>query len=297
MGVKEAFISTRPWSFPMTFIVATVGAVYAYIDTGVFNPVLYLLTAIGVVLLHASVNLMNDYFDYKSEVDTLEAPTVKYRPHPIIAGLYSPNAILFFSISYALIGLSIGIYLTLVTDITTLYLGLIGIGLVYAYTGYPINLKYRALGEVEVFLVWGLLISLGAYYVQVQRLSYTVMLVSTPLGLLITAVLLANNLRDIEFDRRSGIKTLPIILGKETGLKIYEFLLYAPYVIIVILALTKIIPLLTLASLITVPKARGLVNLFKKQIPEPADPMTAGHVLQFGIFYLVSMIIGGIFGI
>ncbi len=297
MGIKEALLSTRPWSFPMTFIVVSVGAVYAYVDRGIFDPVIYLLTAVGVVLLHASVNLLNDYFDYKSEVDTLEAPTVKYRPHPIIAGMYSANAILLFSIIYAVVGLSIGLYLTLITDITTFYLGLIGLALVYAYTGYPISLKYRALGEVEVFLVWGLLIALGSYYVQVQELSYKAMLASTPLGLLVTAVLLANNLRDIAFDRKSGIKTLPIIFGKPIGLMIYEFLMYMPYIILVLLTAMNLLPYLTLITLFTAPKAYRLVKSFKEKIPEIADPLTANHVLQFGIVYLVTMIFGALLGL
>ena len=296
MGVKEAFLSTRPWSFPMTFIVVSLGVVYAYLENRVFDPILYGLTAIGVVLFHASVNLLNDYFDYKSRVDTLESPTVKYRSHPIISGLYSANAVLAFSIAYAVIGFFIGVYLTIVTDLTTLYLGLLGLVLVYIYNGYPFNLKYNGLGEIEVFIVWGLLISLGSYYVQVQRISYKVMLVSIPLGILITAVLFANNLRDIDFDRKSGIKTLPIILGREKSLMIYEGFLYSPYIILILLVIMSFTPILTLVTIVTLPKARSLVKLFKERVPEAADPMTAGHVLVFGILYLATMIIGMLIG-
>jgi len=296
MGIKEAFISTRPWSFPMTFIVVSLGAIYAYITTKIFDPLLYALTVVGVILLHASVNLLNDYIDYKSNVDTPTSPTAKYRPHPIITGLYSPNDILFFSIIYAIIGFSIGLYLTMVTNIITLYLGILGLILVYAYNGYPFNLKYNALGEIEVFIVWGLLIPLGSYYIQVEELSYNVMLISIPLGVLIAAVLFANNLRDIDYDRGSGIKTLPIILGRDQGLKLYEFLLYIPYIIIFYLVFIRLIPALSLVTLITFPKAKGLVNIFKKKIPEAADPMTANHTLIFGIIYILSMIIGILIG-
>ena len=292
MGLKEAFISTRPWSFPMTIIIVSVGSVYAYLERSSFNMMIYLMTLLGVLSLHASVNLLNDYFDYTRNIDTPESPTAKYRPHPILVGFYSPNFILLMSIIYAIIGLSSGIYLTYITNLITLVLGSLGLLLVYMYNGPPFGLKYKALGELEVFIAWGMLMALGSYYVQTQFLSVNVILVSAPLGLLVSAVLLANNLRDIDFDKNAGIKTLPVLLGLKRGLKLYEILLYMPFIIQVTLISLRIIPLITLLTLVTLIDAYKLVKIFKQKVPEASDPMTANFLIKYGIIYLITLIAG-----
>ena len=295
MGVKEAFISTRPWSFPMTIIIVSFGSFYVILDKGLFDPLLYVLTLFGVLFLHASANLLNDYFDYKKKLDTVESPTAKYRPHPILTGFYSSSLVLGMSVIYAVLGLSLGLYLTYVTNIITLYLGILGVLLVYMYNGPPFGLKYKALGELEVFIVWGVLMPLGAYYVQTEYLSINIILASLPLGFFVSAVLLANNLRDIDFDRKSGVKTLSIILGVNQGLKIYESLLYAPYIIQFILILLRVIPIITIFTFLTFYDVYKTIHIFKNKIPEAADPMTANVLLRYGIIYLLTLIFSILF--
>lgn len=296
MGIKEAFISTRPWSFPMTIIIVSFGSFYAFLDKGLFSLLLYIITLLGVLFLHASVNLLNDYFDYKKKIDTRESPTAKYRPHPILTGFYSSSFVLGMSAVYAFLGLSLGVYLAYVTNIITLYLGILGMLLVYMYNGPPFGLKYKALGELEVFIVWGMLIPLGAYYVQTEYLSINIVLATLPLGFFVSAVLLANNLRDIDFDRSSGVNTLPVILGLNKGLKIYQVLLYMPYIIQVILVVLKVIPLITILTLITLVDVRKTLGIFKEKIPEPADPITANILLKYGLIYLITLIIDILLG-
>ena len=291
MGVKEAFISTRPWSFPMTIIIVTLGSIYALLSRGSFNSILYVITLFGVLFLHASVNLLNDYFDYKNNIDTAESPTAKYRPHPILTGFYSPSLILVMSITYAVLGLLLGIYLAYVTNIITLYLGILGVLLVYMYNGPPFGLKYKALGEIEVFIVWGILMPLGSYYVQTEYLGADVVLASIPLGFFVSAILLANNLRDIEFDKASGVNTLPVIIGLDKGLGLYQALLYAPYILQVGLIILRIVPWITLLTFITLVDVYKVIKIFKERVPEPADPMTANILLKYGLIYLVTLVI------
>lgn len=297
MGFKEAFISTRPWSFPMTIIIISVGVSYAYLERDVFNPLLYIITLLGVLLLHAAVNLLNDYFDYIKNIDTPNSPTAKYRPHPIITGFYSTSAVLFMSVIYAVLGISIGVYLAYITDLVTLYLGLLGLLLVYMYNGPPFELKYKALGELEVFIVWGILIPLGSYYVQTQFLSINAVLSSLPLGFFVSAVLLANNLRDTDFDKTSGMKTIPVIFGLEKGVEIYQGLLYLPYIIQVSLIMFKVVPFCTILTLITLKDVYNVVKIFKNKVPEPADPMTANILIRYGSMYLVMLVVAMIFHI
>jgi|Deesub1362B_J571_1020462.scaffolds.fasta_scaffold00003_405 1,4-dihydroxy-2-naphthoate octaprenyltransferase len=292
LRLKSAFIATRPWSFIMTAIAITFGAVMAYFLNNTFSPILYVLTLIGAITLHATANILNDYFDSKYEVDTPDAPTARYRPHPIITGFMSPSDLLKLSLLFILITSIIGIYLTIVAGLFVLVLGVIGLILAATYTGPPIKYKYIALGEFAVFVIWGPLMVLGSYYVQTSSISMTVIYTSLPIGILVSAVLLANNLRDIEFDSGRNIKTLPILLGKKRGLLIFDGMILSAYGIALTLFLMGQLYITVLLTLVTLPKAINLLKTFKKEIPDLADPMTAQLVMYFGIVYIIAIILG-----
>lgn len=288
--IKVYFIATRPWSFILTFISVTGGALSAFIETGVFDVTLYLLTLIGVIALHASANLFNDYFDTVKGIDTPESPTAKYRPHPILTGMISADTLKSYALAMLILGLSIGVYLAMLKGLIVFVLGAIGGLLSISYSG-PGGYKYKALGELAVFLVWGPIIFLGSYLVQTGFLSLYPVIVSIPVGMYVSAVLLANNLRDMKIDSESGIKTLPIVLGREKGLKLYETLILAPYMIVVLLVLAGITPIYTLLTLITIPEAIRLKRAFEKDIPPVADPMTAKLLQDFGLLYITGLFI------
>lgn len=291
VDLKSAIIATRPWSFVMTAIAITFGAVLAFYINNVFNPGLYILTLIGSITLHATANVLNDYYDSKHGVDTPEAPTARYRPHPIIAGFMSAGDLIKLSTLFTSITIAIGVYLAIVSGPLVLVLGFLGLLLAASYTGPPLKYKYVALGELVVFLIWGPIMVLGAYYVQTSQIALTAILASLPIGILVAAVLLANNLRDIEYDSSRGIKTLPIILGKDGGLQIFIAMVFSAYVIVIALVLLGLLSYVALLTLVTVPKAIKLIKIFKREIPDMADPMTAQLVMNFGVVYILSMIL------
>lgn len=289
--LKELFIATRPWSFPMTLISITLGVVLGYYYDKLFDPFLYVLTLVGSVFLHAFTNVLNDYFDSKSGVDREGAPTTIYRPHPIIAGFMSPREVLVMSIIFLSIGSLIGIYLTLVSGLGVFIFGALGVILASMYTAPPIKFKYRALGEIGIFLSFGPIMVLGSYYVQTSKVTLEVLLASIPIGILIAAVALANNIRDRLYDSSVGIKTLATVLGNRS-ISIYGFMLYVSFIILITLVILGYLPLYTLISLITLPKASKLVKLFKIKVPEAADPLTAQIVILFGILSIMGIIVG-----
>lgn len=288
--IKVYFIATRPWSFIMSFISVTGGALSALIEAGVFDVPLYLLTLVGVIALHASANLFNDYFDTIRGIDSPESPTAKYRPHPILTGMMDTDALRNYALATLLLGLSIGAYLALLRGLAVLVLGALGGLLAVSYSG-PGGYKYKALGELAVFLAWGPIMFLGSYLVQTGSLSLYPVVVSVPLGMYVSAVLLANNLRDVEIDSESGIVTLPIVLGRERGLKLYEALILTPYIIVVLLVLAGVIPMFTLLTLVTLPEAVRLKRAFEKEIPPAADPMTAKLLQDFGLLYIAGLLV------
>ncbi len=294
--LREVFLATRPWSFPMTVVAVGFGITYGYWSVGYIDVPLSLIAIIGSILLHALVNVTNDYFDYNRGVDKPGAGTTIYRPHPIVHGILSPRATLTFGLALGSTGLALAFILALEGRILAPLLGILGFLLAYGYTGPPFNLKYRALGEATVFVAWGPLMAIGGYYVATGSTGFLEpALASIPIGALVTSVLLANNLRDIRYDNEAGIRTLAIILGKERGLKLYAALTIAiPITSIILLIGLKVVPPLSAITLISLYPLVALYREMRKEIPVDADPRTAQATLLFGILYIASILASAI---
>ncbi len=290
-GLKEIVVSTRPWSFPMTVISITYGAILSLYLTGIFNPLLYIMTLIGSVFLHAAANIVNDYFDTRYGVDRAGAPTTRYRPHPIVSGSLDASDLIKMTVIFVAASFLIAVYLSMISGPLALALGIIGVVLALSYTSPPAAYKYKALGEVFVLLSWGPIMVLGAYYVQTSQIHIVPLVTSLSLGLLVASVLLANNIRDIEYDSSVNIKTIAIILGKEGALKIFSFMILVAYVITLISVALGFLELPALLVFLTLPKAIKLIRSFMVTVPETADPQTAQLVMQYGLLLIIGIVL------
>jgi len=296
MGIyRNWFLASRPWSFTMTAISVSVGGALAALD-GPFDWPLGLLALLSAVLLHAATNLINDYYDVINGVDTVQSATAQYRPHPLVEGRIPVAHVRW--VAYGLFSLAavIGLYLTLVCGIVVLIIGLVGLLAGLTYTAPPLKYKYVAMGEVSVFLMWGPLMVEGAYFVQRQILSMQAFWVSLPFGVLVALVLLANNIRDIDLDRRRGIRTLAILLGRRLGLNAYLSLVILAYAGILALALTGVLTMWVLIIFASLPLAVKLLRQMARAVPANADALTAKLDTAFGLLLVVSLIIEGLVG-
>ncbi|MCC6004004.1 MAG: UbiA family prenyltransferase [Thermofilum sp.] len=287
----DLFMATRPWSFVMTAVSVTGAAAYAFFLVHAFDPLLYVLTLAGVVLLHAAANVLNDYYDTVRGVDVAGAPTTLYRQHPIIAGIMSPRQVRDYGVALLTAGLGCAMIIAAIRQLLVVFLALIGVVLLFTYSGPP-GLKYRALGELGVFLSWGVFMWVGTFYVLTGNLSFLAAVAGIPVGLLVAAVLTANNLRDIEFDLSRGAKTFVALIGRSKGLYFYAGEIFSAYISLAILALMGVVPVSSLLAFMTFPQAYKLLRVFKAKIPEAADPMTAALVRSFGALYTVGMLMG-----
>lgn len=290
MGLMKWFIATRPWSFTMTLVSVTFAATLAY-KNGAFSIFLYIITLIGLIIFHAVTNIINDYFDVKHGVDRANTPTVRYRPHPLLTGGISKRSFAAFIVMLYAMVLSIAIYLMLIRGYVVMVLTLAGFLFSFFYTSDPVVIKHRSLGEIAVFLVWGPLMVGGAYYVISGNLSFNPSIASTPIGILVALVLLANNIRDIEYDSSVGVVTIAAKFGRKNGLRLYLALLTLVYLATMFLVVTRIYPFWSLLTLLTLPKARSIVKQFKKEVPDIADSLTAQLTLNYGIFLIMSELI------
>ena len=167
---RNWFLASRPWSFSMTAISVSVGSALAAIY-GDFSWFLYLITLGATIFLYAATNLINDYYDVQSGVDTPEVATAQYRPHPLVEGKLEAGHVR--AAAYLLYGLStlIGIYLAATRGWALMWIGLTGAIASLTYTAPPFKYKYSALGEISVFLMWGPLMVAGSYFVQRQEFN------------------------------------------------------------------------------------------------------------------------------
>lgn len=294
MNLTIWFLATRPWSFTMTAISVGVGGALAALD-GAFDPGLFLVTLVGAVAVHAATNLINDYFDYKSGVDRPGAPTTLYRPHPLVQGLISPRGVLSVSLGLYAIAALVGLYLVSVVGLGLLWFILVGAIASFFYTAGPIKYKYIALGELSVFLMWGPLMVGGTYFVQRSSLSPEAILISLPFGLLVALVLLANNLRDIDYDGSVGIKTLGTLLGQRKTLHLYQGLILLAYGAVIALIALKILSPWGLVVFFSAPVAFRLIRTMQHQIPNDADARTAQLDTLFGIWLILGLVLHRIF--
>lgn len=288
--LKDYFIATRPWSFTMSLISVSIGTLLAA-EEGPISWGWYLLTCFGILCFHGAANTFNDFFDTRYKVDQPDSPTARYRPQPILSGVLTPAQLLTEAVLLSGITVAIGLILSFIRSMIIFWIGLIGFFACLFYTASPIKFKYKGWGEFFVFLMWGPLMFEGAYAVQRQTLSLKVFWMSIPFGILVGLVLLANNIRDIEYDSRQGIKTIGILLGMKRSLYLFAALILIVYLYTIGLVGMGVLSPWGLLVFLSLPKAIQLLRNFMNRIPEAADAITAQLNTFFGLFLMVSLIL------
>ena len=287
--------AVRPFSFTGSVIPVALGAVLAAKQTK-FQPGYFMLTIIAIVFLHAGVNLLSDHDDYANNVDTAESYGSS---GVIIENLLSSKEIYKGGIICLILGSLIGIFLSYEKGLLVLVLGLAGALGGYSYTGKPLCLKYKGLGAPLVFLLFGPLMVIGSYYVQMQSVSAAAFYISIPIGLLTTAILHANDIRDIDYDKKACITTLSIMIGKSNSKKVYYCMLFLAYISILVMSFYRIIPFWSVLCLITLPTAyKNIKRLYisgdSASSLATLDKDTGQLQAQFGIILTISMLLPSI---
>lgn len=287
---KSYVIATRPWSFSMSLISVSLGTLLASRD-GAIHWGWYLAVAVGVVFCHAAGNVLNDYFDTKSGVDQPDSGTAKYRPHPVLAGLMSTETVLAEALALFAVAAALGAMLAIFRSMLILWIALIGLVLTVFYTGRPLNLKYRALGELVVFLIWGPLMFQGAYVAQRGVLSTSALVASVPFGVLVALVLFANNMRDVEQDARTGIRTLATLFGRHGSMVAFAGFMVCAYLYTLVAVITGAMSPWVLLVFLSLPTAIGLLRQFRVAVPDMADALTAKLDTVFGLLFIAALLI------
>jgi len=288
---KAVWMTMKPQSFLLSAISASVGTALASLQ-GPIHWGYYLLTVLGVVFLHGGANVINDYFDFRQRVDTTDVPgSYGNEARVLIQKMLRPSQVLWIALILFSLSLFIGIYMTAVRGWPVFLFGFVGFLTGLLYTARPVALKYVALGEPAVFFMFGPLVVSGAYYVQSGQFNPQAIWVSIPVGILVALVLLANNIRDIQFDSRVGIDTMATLLGRRWALRLYQFLLIGAYGATALLILCGMLGLWSFLTLLSLPLALKLLRMLKNKIPDDADARTAQLDGAFGILFIIAIVL------
>jgi len=223
--VRIWVMAARPKTLPLGVAPVLVGTALAgYLH--VFHPLRFVAALLGSVFIQIGANLSNDYSDARRGADTED----RLGPVRVTAGgLVPPRQVLIAT--YVTFGLAVlcGVYLIAVAGWQLLLIGVASIIAGVLYTGGPRPYGYEGLGEVFVFLFFGFAAVAGSYFAQVRDFSWESLVLSVPVGLIAAAVLVVNNTRDIDTDRRANKRTLAVRVGRENSRRMFAAMLLISY--------------------------------------------------------------------
>ena len=260
-------IITRAQVISMTITSVLIGAILAY-TAGRINWLYLGITVIAMTLAHMSNNLINDYFDFKQGVDTPDYHRTQYSPHPITSGLLTEKQLLLTFVIFGIIELGAAVFLWSRVGWPIMAFAVSGFLLSIFYVAPPLKLKYRGLGEIAIFLIWGPLITVGTYYVMAGNMPWQVWLASIPYGLVVTNVLLSKHLDKFEKDKAKGVKTLPVVLGWKNAILFTRINTAMFYVALVLLVFFKVVTPFTLIAFLSIGRFRYFMDILSSKKPE-----------------------------
>ncbi len=279
------------------------GAILAYRETGHISWLRFILTIVGLVAAHAGANLSNDYFDFRLGADLNNPNRNKFSggsPH-IVEGREKARTFLFFGLASFAVALGCGLALAWIVDRgigPVIGLAALGFALAFFYTAPPLKLVYHGWGEPAIFVAFGLLPVLGAYYVQTGALSAWPLIAGLPLSFLITNILWINEFPDYASDRDAGKRHLVVRLGLSASRYVYHGMVLAAFALIAALSLDGRFGRWGLLGLGALPFAAGAAAILHRHFREPpalekAQGLTIATHLATGLLLCVGLWIGG----
>jgi 1,4-dihydroxy-2-naphthoate octaprenyltransferase len=265
-GIRIWLMAARIRTLPAAIAPVLVGTALAGF-AHVFHPLRFIAALIGAIFIQVGTNLSNDYSDARRGADTED----RLGPVRVTAGgLVPPRQVLIAT--YVSFGVAVlaGIYLIAVAGWELLLVGAASILAGVLYTGGPRPYGYEGLGELFVFLFFGIVAVVGSYFVQTKHLVWEAFALAIPVGLLASAILVVNNFRDIDTDRRAGKRTLAVRLGRDRTRPLYASIVYLAYLLAPVTWLFGPLKPWVLLPWLTLPVAAPVVRTVRNRTDGPS---------------------------
>jgi 1,4-dihydroxy-2-naphthoate octaprenyltransferase len=285
-AVRIWLMAARLRTLPAAIAPVLVGTALAGFEHA-FHPLRFVAALFGAIFIQVGTNLSNDYSDARRGADADD----RLGPVRVTAGgLVPPSQVLVAT--YVSFGLAVlaGIYLIVVAGWLLLAIGAASILAGVLYTGGPRPYGYAGLGEAFVFLFFGVVAVAGSYYVQVTHLQWEAFALSVPVGLLAAAILVVNNIRDIDSDRRADKRTLAVKLGRERTRAMFAATVYVAYPLALVTWLAGPLRAWVALSWLSLPLAVALVRIVRTKTDGPSlnGALARSGMLQLCFCVLLS---------
>ena len=293
--LRKWIVAVRPFALSASSVPVIFGAVAAaVVGKAHFDFVLFLLSLLAMMILHSAANMLNDVQDFRKGLDVEPTPV----SGAVVRGLLSTEQVMKGAVVLLAVGSLIGLVIVWRVGLPVLYIGIIGLAVGIFYTGNPFTLKYHGLGDLAVFLDFGILGALGAWTVQAGSMSWLPVFWAVPMSMLVVGILHANNWRDIGGDTGKRVTTMASLLGDRGSLIYYGLLIFGPFALVAAFVATRFMPPSFLVTLLAIPMA---VTRWRKALNRatPKQPLdfialdgsTAQLNLVFGLLCTVSLLL------
>ena len=257
--LKEFFMCTRPHSYPASIAPVLFGATYALGYESKFSILKFILFLLACLLIQAATNLFNEYYDYKHGLDKVDSEGIS---GSIVKGNLSPKEVMVGALVLYALAFGLGLILTFMTSAYVLLVGLVCMLAGYFYTGGKYPIAYSPFGEVVSGFFMGTIIIALSFYFQTGFVNADIIVVSLPLFIMIGAILLANNIRDLDNDKESGRRTYAILVGRNNAIKTMAISFIIVYLLNVLFIVTKYASWWNLLVFVTIPLAIKIIKGF-----------------------------------
>ena len=282
----------RPHTLTASIMPVLIGTALAFekakIDWRLFGAMLA-----ASILIQAAVNMFNEYFDFKRGLDTEESVGIG---GVIVRNEISGQVVLKTAVLFFLISIFLGTYICAQTNWWVAAAGSLSMVVGYLYSGSKSPIAYTPFGELTAGIFMGFTIVLIAFYIQARTITWSSVILSLPISILVAAILLANNIRDAVGDEKKGRRTLAIMLGKSRATTVLNAMFVSTFAIVVIIVLFKGESPWILISFVSLPNAVRSIKIFRKKhtSAEMMLAMKNTSVLhsKFGILFTIGIILG-----
>lgn len=282
----------RPHTLTASMTPVLIGTAIA-IDRGRIDFILFVAMLLASILVQSAVNMFNEYFDFKRGLDTKDSVGIggvivrdEISEHGVLR-----TAVLFFAISVLL-----GAYISARTTWWVALAGSVSMIIGYLYSGGKSPIAYTPFGELTAGILMGPMIVVIAFYIQTGSITANSVILSFPISILVAAILLANNIRDAEGDKRKGRRTLAILLGQSTATTVLFGMFIAAFTLVVLFVILENVSPFVLIVFASAPNSIRSIKVFRsKHTPlemMPAMKAASALHLQFGLLFTAGIIIG-----
>lgn len=283
---------TRPHTLTASFVPVFLGTMIAISHTSI-NWLLFLAMLTASMLIQAATNMFNEYYDFARGLDNEKSVGIG---GAIVRNGVAPKTVL--QLAFILYGISIllGIYICIETTWLLAVVGAVAMAIGYLYTGGPYPIAYTPFGELFSGLFMGMLIVLIAFYIQTGQITLEAILLSIPSMLLVAAIMLSNNIRDLVGDKESGRRTMAILIGRKNAVTVLLLLFIVSYVWVITLIILGLLTPWSLLILLSVKKPIHAIKIFRTYEHPlevmPAMKDTALTNTFFGFLLAVGLLLG-----